>query len=257
MDWSRTKTIFIITFFLLNIFLSWQLVETHNMNQISMITEATIQEVLRENNVKIEVDLPEEESTGVLVVGKHLDLSPEEILASEEQEAELIDEHTIVAELKEPFPLTREDFSNELGTFLSTYVFEGDEYRFGGFDPEKNRVFLYQAYGDKTAYTLDDEPLILQLNEDLQIISYQQRFFQFEEQDGEEREMLSSLKAIEVLLNDQLIRPNQTVTNVQFGYYSFFNPTGDVQVFAPMWRVTVDGETYLVHAIGGSVQQLT
>ncbi|WP_332632449.1 two-component system regulatory protein YycI [Halalkalibacter flavus] len=257
MDWSRTKTIFIITFLLLNVFLSWQLIETHNMNQISMITEATIQEVLRENNVKIEIDLPEEDSSGLLVVGKHADLSQEEVPTLDAQELELIDKHTILSELEEPFPLTREDFLAELSTFLSTYVFEGDEYRFGGFDSGKNRVFLYQVFGDKTAYTLDDEPLILQLDEQLQIVSYQQRYFQFEEQDGEEREMLSSLKAIEVLLNDQLVRPNQTITNVQFGYYSFFSPTGDVQVFAPMWRVTVDGETYLVHAIGGSVQQLT
>jgi regulatory protein YycI of two-component signal transduction system YycFG len=257
MDWSRTKTIFIITFLLLNVFLSWQLIETHNMNQISMITEATIQEVLRENNVKIEIDLPEEDSSGLLVVGKHADLSQEEVPTLDAQELELIDKHTILSELEEPFPLSREDFSAELSTFLSTYVFEGDEYRFGGFDSGKNRVFLYQVFGDKTAYTLDDEPLILQLDEHLQIVSYQQRYFQFEEQDGEEREMLSSLKAIEVLLNDQLVRPNQTITNVQFGYYSFFSPTGDVQVFAPMWRVTVDGETYLVHAIGGSVQQLT
>ncbi|MDT8862801.1 two-component system regulatory protein YycI [Alkalihalobacillus sp. MEB130] len=257
MDWSRTKTIFIITFLLLNIFLTWQLIETHNMNQISLITEATIQEVLRENNVTIEIELPEEESPGLLVVGKQVELSLDDIPALDDQEIDYLDSHTILSELEEPFALTREGFASELPAFLSTYVFEGDNYRFGGFDSERNRVYLYQAYGEKTAYTLDDEPLVLQLDEHLQIISYQQRYFQFEQQDGEEREMLSSLKAIEVLLNDQLVRMNQTISDVQFGYYSFFSPTGDVQVFAPMWRIKVDGEEYLVHAIGGSVQQLT
>ncbi len=231
--------------------------ETHNVNQISMITEATIQEVLRENNVQIEVDLPEEESPGLLVVGKYIEIQTTDVPLDDNQKIELLDDYTILSQLIEPFALSRENFATELSTFLTSHVFKGETYRFGGFDSEKNRVTLYQMYGEKTAYTLEEEPLILQLDEDLQIVGYQQRHFQFEEQEGEEREILSSLKAIEVLLNDQLIRMNQTITNVQFGYYSFFSPTGDVQVFAPMWRVTVDGETYLVHAIGGSVQQLT
>ncbi|WP_332692337.1 two-component system regulatory protein YycI [Halalkalibacter lacteus] len=257
MDWNRTKTIFIITFLLLNIFLTWQLIETHNMNQISMITVANIQEVLRENNVTIETELPETDSPGLLVVGKNVVLSNEDIPNVEDQEINIIDERTILSVLEEPFVLSRENFSTELSTFLSTYVFQGVDYRFGGFDQVKNQVFLYQAYGEKTAYTFDDQPLILHLDDNLQIIGYQQKYLEFELQDGEEREMYSSLKAIEVLLNDQLVRMNQTITDVQFGYYSFFSPTGDVQVFAPMWRVTVDGDTYLVHAIGGTVQQLT
>ena len=83
-------------------------------------------------------------------------------------------------------------------------------------------------------------------------------YFEFEDLQGREREMMSSLKAIEVLLNEKIIEINDTVTNVEFGYYSFFSPQGDVQVFAPMWRVSLeDDHTYLVNAIEGTVQQLT
>ncbi|WP_227936921.1 two-component system regulatory protein YycI [Alkalihalobacillus deserti] len=257
MDWSRTKTIFIITFLFINVFLTWQLIETNNVNQISMITEATIQEVLKENNVTIENELPEEDLSGLLVIGKLLKLSLNQVPALEKQEVQLIDEYTAMSVLEEPFELPLEQISPVLETFLSTYIFEGDNYRFGGYDSEKNRVYLYQIYKGKMAYTLEDQPLILNLDNQQRVTSYQQRFFQFEDQEGEDREILSSLKAIEILLNDQLIRMNQTITNVQFGYYSFFSPTDDVQVFAPMWRVTVDGQIYLVHATGGTVQQLT
>jgi regulatory protein YycI of two-component signal transduction system YycFG len=257
MDWSKTKTIFIITFLFINIFLTWQLIETNNVNQISMITEATIQEVLKENNVTIENELPEGDLSGLLVIGKLLSLSINQIPALEKQDIKLMDEYTVLSMLEEPFELPRDQVTTTLETFLSTYVFEGDNYRLGGYDPEKNRVYLYQMYEDKMAYTFDDQPLILNLDDQQRVISYQQKFFQFEEQEGEVREILSSLKAIEILLNDQIVRMNQTITDVQFGYYSFFSPTGDVQVFAPMWRVTVDGEIYLVHAIGGTVQQLT
>jgi regulatory protein YycI of two-component signal transduction system YycFG len=257
MDWSRTKSIFIITFLFLNAFLSWQLVETHNVNQINMITVANIQEVLRENNVTIETELPEADSPGLLVVGKHVVLQAENIPNINGQEIDILDERTVLSVLEEPLALTQDDFSTDLSTFLSTYVYQGEDYRFGGYDQEKNQVFLYQTYEGKTAYTFDDQPLIIHLDDEFQIIGYQQKYFQFEVQEGEEREMYSSLKAIEVLLNDQLVRMNQTITDVQFGYYSFFSPTGDIQVFAPMWRVTVDDKTYLVHAINGTVQQLT
>ncbi|GAE34440.1 two-component system regulatory protein YycI [Halalkalibacter akibai] len=257
MDWSRTKTIFIITFLFINVFLTWQLIETHNVNQINMITEATIQERLRENNVTIEMELPEEDVSGLLIIGKLADLTVDNIPAIDEQDIQLVDEHTIVSVLDEPFELADEQQSEALNLFLNTYIFEGDRYRLGGYEHERNRVYLYQVHKDKTAYTLDDQPLILQLDDQQRIISYQQRYFQFEEQEGEDREIISSLKAVEILLNDQLVRMNQTITNVQFGYYSFISPTGDIQVFAPMWRVTVDGEIYLVHATGGTVQQLT
>ena len=48
MDWSRTKTIFIVTFLMLNIFLTWQLIETNNANKLTMIAEATTQETLNQ-----------------------------------------------------------------------------------------------------------------------------------------------------------------------------------------------------------------
>ncbi len=58
-------------------------------------------------------------------------------------------------------------------------------------------------------------------------------------------------------MNDQLLQRNDTITGIEFGYYSLINIRGDVQVFAPMWRITLDEHEYLVHAIGGTVQQLS
>lgn len=254
MDWSRTKTIFIVTFLMLNIFLTWQLIETNNANQISMITEATIQERLKQNNVTIDVELPEEELPGLHVIGKNVPLPDMSIPLLENQNAEILDDRVIFSVLDEPFVINREQFSTDLTAFLSTYIFKGNEYRYGRYDAETMQIFLYQTYEGKTAYTFGDEPLVLQLDDSQRIVSYQQSYFEFEELEGREREMLSSLKAIEVLLNDQLIGMNDTITNIEFGYYSFFSIQGDAQVFAPMWKVIVGEETYLVNAIEGSVQ---
>ncbi len=257
MDWNRTKTIFIVTFLMLNVFLTWQLIETNSANQISMITEATIQERLNQMNVTIDVELPEEELPGLHMIGKNASLTNATIPLFSNQDVEIVDDRMILSILDEPFELRSEQFSADLTMFLSTYIYEGDEYRYGGYDADTRQILLYQIYEGKTAYTFGDEPLILQLDESQRIVGYQQSYFEFEEQEGREREMLSSLKAIEVLLNDQIIGSNDSVTSIEFGYYSLFSPQGNVQVFAPMWRVIVDEEAYFVNAIEGSVQQFS
>lgn len=256
MDWNRTKTIFIVTFLLLNLFLTWQLVETNNANQMNLITEATIQEKLKENNVNIEVELKEVEISSPLIVGKSVPFEQDNLILANQQ-IDIVEERTIYSVLEKPFPLTNDQFDIDLQQFLTGYVYKGGDYRYDNYDPQTKKVTLYQSYEGKMAYTLEEGPLTLQLDDELQIISYEQRYFEFEEQPGKEPELLSSLKAIEKLWTDQLIGMNQTITDVQFGYYNFFSPAGDVQVFAPMWRVTVGEEIYLVHAINSSVQKLS
>lgn len=257
MNWSRTKSIFIVAFLILNVFLTWELIETNSANQLHLITEATIQERLDLNNVKIDIELPEEDLPGLHVIGRSTPLNDNVIAPLHNQDAMIIDERTIVSILDEPYDIDPKQFQQDIHSFLSSYIFRGNEYQYGRYDTDARQFLLYQTFEDKTAYTYGDEPLVLQLDDNQRIIGYEQSYYTFEEVEGREREILSSLKAIEILLNEQLIRMNSTVSNVQFGYYSFFSLQHDVQIFAPMWRVVVEGETYLVNAIEGSVQQLT
>ncbi|WP_017725829.1 two-component system regulatory protein YycI [Halalkalibacterium ligniniphilum] len=256
MNWNKAKTIFIITFLFLNVFLTWQLIEKDNANQVSMITEATIQERLDENQVTIAIDLPEVSLPGVHVIGKTIPWTEEMVANLGNQEVEIKEDGTLVSVLDEPYPLSEENQTMEIQTFLNTYVKNGSEYRIGEWDSNLKQLHLYQNYEGKTTYTYEDDQLILQLDDEQQIVGYQQSLLEFS-QHGREHEMLSSLKAIEVLMNDHIIGMNDTITTVEFGYYSFFSPQGDVQVFAPMWRIGVDDEIYLVNAIEWSIQQLT
>ena len=57
MDWSRAKTIFIITFLLLDIFLIQQLISQRNENTFDTIEETTIDERLEAQNIQV-IDLP-------------------------------------------------------------------------------------------------------------------------------------------------------------------------------------------------------
>ncbi len=144
MNWSRTKTIFIFTFLFLNFFLGWQLLEKYNANQLSMITEATIQDRLKDNNITINVDLPEEGRTGVHIVGKYIDFSEDEVQDLPNQQVQLLQDDTmIVSLLDEPYPLSEneDEMREELSRFLVTYVIEGSKYQIGSLDSSADQFF--------------------------------------------------------------------------------------------------------------------
>ena len=51
MDWNKTKSIFIMVFFVLDIFLLYQFLEKKDNYQFEYITEATIEDRLQENEI--------------------------------------------------------------------------------------------------------------------------------------------------------------------------------------------------------------
>ena len=51
MDWSKTKSIFIIVFFVLDIFLLYQFLEKKDNYQFEYFAEATIEDRLQENEI--------------------------------------------------------------------------------------------------------------------------------------------------------------------------------------------------------------
>ena len=59
MDWSKTKTIFIITFLILDCFLGYQFMEKRNSSQLDVLLEATIEDQLKANGITY-VQLPKE-----------------------------------------------------------------------------------------------------------------------------------------------------------------------------------------------------
>lgn len=253
MDWSRTKSIFIITFLLLNLFLAFQLKEKNSANQISLITEAPMQEVLSQMNVVIEEELVDEQQEGSHIVAKKMPIEDFMLNLSNNQEIMELDETTFKSVLKRPFPLNENQFQDNLKQFLTMYVSKSNHYTFGRYDEGKRAIYMMQVHDDKAMNSPDDAPLILSLDHEKRIVSYEQSLFEVDEA-GEAQEFLSALKAIEVLLNEKVIAVNDTISSIDLSYYSFFRPQGDVQVFAPMWQIRINETDYLVNAIDGLIQ---
>ncbi|BAB07743.1 two-component system regulatory protein YycI [Halalkalibacterium halodurans] len=262
MDWSRTKSIFIVIFLLINLFLTWQLLDKKSANQIAILNESSIQEILNDNNISIHVELPEIKPSGLHLVGKKQEWTQAmvDVVPLPADNLSFPEPTRLVATLDEPYPISDQNMGQQLRSFVNTYVLNGSAYQFGAFDQDNRRLPLYQQYEGFTTYTYEDGQLVLNFNEKQEIIGYEQSILEFEEH-GREHDLMSSLRAIEGLYTDQLLRMNQAVTAIEFGYHSLVHQEGAIQVFAPMWQITVvdeqEGEqnTYLINAIGGEIIQ--
>lgn len=263
MDWSNAKTIFIITFLLLNIFLGYQLNEKKSASNINLLAEATLQERLSEMNITIAVDLHEEQLTGTYISGS-TEISLETIITSEKlnQEVKKVEDEFVTVLLVEPFTLIQGDQGIHIQAkdFVSQHIVNGKEYRFSHYDEELKRIYFYQTYEGKKVdnYESGRFPLMLQLNENKQVVFYEQNYLTIQpiHPQGKEQEVISSIKAIEKLFNEQLVPPDSKISKVELSYYSFFKPHGEVQVFAPMWNIGVNDQIYYVNAIDGAIQNI-
>lgn len=267
MDWSRTKTIFIVTFLLLNSFLVYQLMEKRAGSQLNVRAEATIEERMSEMNITVTEDLPEDMEEISHIVGQVVDIEEEVSGIVGEENVEENEENDLVeVSLEEPYDTpegpynneaTREAFNESVINFVENNVYEGEEYVYGEWDDENREMHFYQTFEDAPIYTSEENQLVLRFNEDTQITGYSQIFLELQEQD-DKKDMFLPYLAIERLLNENLITFNDSVTEVEIGYFNFFSPIGNSRVFSPMYQITInDDEEYLVNAIDGAIQEMT
>ncbi|SFP89612.1 two-component system regulatory protein YycI [Salibacterium halotolerans] len=253
MDWSRTKTIFILAFLLLNTFLLQQMVEQQSQSELNVRAQNSTEEELNAKNITVTDDLPAERDEISHIVGESIDIEEEVSRQAGEENVSTLDSNFVEVTLQNTYAVSGEA---DIQNFLDQQVWNGSEYAIEEINEEEGQVLLNQVYEDKTTVTYDENPLVLFLNDDNEIESYIQSYMEFEE-GGEQKDMLSTYGAIDRLLTENILSNNDEVNEVELRYYSLFAPEGSNQVMAPMYRMEVNGESeYLVNAIGGTVRTL-
>ncbi|WP_078593355.1 two-component system regulatory protein YycI [Evansella clarkii] len=259
MDWSRTKTIFIITFLFLNVFLGYQFAEIRSAENIGVQTESTFQDLIEEYNIEFEIEEAEETLTGSPISGIPRGI-PLNVLEEEyaSQSAELINE-TLHSVLETPYQLTENDISGSVNAFLEQYVYSGQEYHLAGFNEEEGYLGLHQTYEGRPIghYEAGPDHIRLMVNEELEITDYYQTYMVFNEE-GQEEDLLTPQQVIEILINNNYISEldNAVIREAMLGYYSLLETRADFRFYIPMWRIRVNDEFFYISAIEGEVQPI-
>ncbi|TMW72032.1 two-component system regulatory protein YycI [Alteribacter natronophilus] len=262
MDWSRAKTILIITFLCLNAFLIFQLIEKRNVNHMSVMAQDdhSFQQQLGHRNIELQLDDPEVNVESRYISGNGQQFGDEQQQAITEE----LDDQTvefrrngqlIESELDEPYELTGLDTALSAEAFMSDYLYMGDEYEFASYEDNEEGGGVIRAYqtfeGETLRYRDHEAHVVLELNDDGLITGYRQRYMNFSPQVAPE--LITPIEAVRVVVTEYGI-VDAVIDEAELGHYNITPANMDApEYYAPMWRISVDGDYFYVNAHNSEV----
>ncbi|WP_042464218.1 two-component system regulatory protein YycI [Neobacillus dielmonensis] len=254
MDWSRIKTIFIITFLILDVYLLFQFMKSRDVNNYEIYTEATVEQQLKDDQISYG-ELPTVQIKAQYLSAKPKEFTKNDLGKLKSQMVTLSDSGTTLqAILDKPYQLSEKVEPSEVQDFLRENVLNGEKYLFWKTNEKKNTITCYQQYENAPLYQNINGMITLEFNADHQIISYQQTYLgDILKMSSKEEEILTALKAIETLHQKGDLKPKSKITKVELGYSTLVQLAAS-QVLAPTWRVVVnDKESLYVNAFEGKI----
>jgi len=258
-EWSNAKTIFIITFLILNLFLTYQFNEKRNRSELDIITEASIEERLAAEEISYK-DLPKDPKESMYISGKPKFFDEESIKKLKNQEVNIDNPALLHSVIEQPFKLSNSvtEADPKIQQFLREYVLESDSYKLWNIDEENGTILFFQHYEDHIFYNTSNYIsglLLINFNQNQEIVSYQQTMLvDFEEY--ENKEIIPALKALEFLYQNDYLKSGSEITKVELGYYPL-EQLSESQILAPTWHIIVNGKTdYYVNAFEGQIFEI-
>lgn len=256
-DWSRTKTIFIVTFFVLDLFLGFQLYQKQSENQFDYISESSVK--VEDQLKQMEITYPELPSVPkklAHIIGETYTFSDEDMKEIESDDATVRtteDNKKLLITYDEPKPII--GTKSEAKSLLGSQVLFSDDYVYSEYLSRKGKELVFiQTYENSPIYQKEDSingQIMIQLNEDGEITSFSQTYLDTNEQ-GKKQEILTAIKAINQLFNKNKLARKDQITWIELGYFSLIE--GETQVLAPTWLIEVNEERhYYVNAISGLI----
>lgn len=260
MDWSRIKSIFIMTFLILNIYLLNEFYKIYVSSQYDYMYEASFENKLKTEEIEY-VELPKN-----IKKDNYISATPKKFVKEELEkildttfkgQAVTIKNETILESvLEKPLKINENPSPEELAPFLKNNVFQGEQYRYWNINPTERTITFYQQLQGKVLYKNISGELTLYMNDKNEIVAYKQTLLEDFEVYSEDENILQPIKAIETLYENGELPFGSKITNVELGYYTLVHLTSS-QLLTPVWRFIVNGEEDLfVNAVEGQIIQL-
>lgn len=252
MDWSKIKTIFILTFLALDIYLLYEFFKLLDTNKYEFIAETSFEEKLAADRIKY-VELPKNVGKEAYMSAKPKQFDKEELEKIKGIHFSIIDGNVLQVEFEEPIKLSNDYEISELNAFVKNNIVAGEQYQYFGKSDKGHLITYYQQYQNKTFYKNKNGKLILHINDENEIFSYTQTMLEEVETQSEKLEVLPPLKAIETLYDNGVLQPKTKITKVELGYFTLVQLTAS-QVLTPTWHFVVeDKEDLFVNAFEGQI----
>ncbi|CAG9622907.1 two-component system regulatory protein YycI [Sutcliffiella rhizosphaerae] len=257
MDWRKTKTIFIITFLVLNVYLGQKILEKRERNQLDFLAEATMEEQFEADEITY-AELPKAPSKDSYISGRSYVFTDDDVkeLDGKDQIVERVDETKLKGIWKEPIPFT-DTTVTRINTFFQEQILFADQYTFWGQDALTNSLIFYQQFNGKHIYRNSSGMVTIYLNELMEMVSYEQTFITDLEEMDVEQDIISAFTAISNLYESGDLRTGHHVGHMELGYYTLVDSdysSSHVHVLIPTWHIVLNQEQDIfVNAFEGSI----
>lgn len=255
MDWSRLKSIFIIAFLILDIFLLTQLLNKERINELEVKTDVTLEENLKNADIDYS-NIPKETLADQYMSANTKMFTAEELGKLEHQAPKVVDGTMIHSELKMPVKIGKNKDTTELDQFVKNEVLFGEQYVFGNYNEASGTITYYQKYQEKPFFINKSARLEFKVNKSGEVQSYEQTMLEKIEPISEKEEVLPAIQAVDAIYRNRLMKPGSKVVKAEMGYYTVVNMEA-TQVLTPTWCIVVEHEKekeqLLVNAFEGQV----
>jgi regulatory protein YycI of two-component signal transduction system YycFG len=183
-DWSKIKTIFIVAFLLLDFYLIYEYTQLKKDNEQfeTEEPETPISKTLALDGIKYDEDkFPTNVEKGQYLTAKSMTFSDEDVEGLEKdrlsgQSIRVQDSTMLQSILEKPIKLSDDFKKEELADYIKNNILNGDQYVF--WEKKDNTITYYQQYNGKTLYHNLKGELTFLVNEENNIVSYNQTYLQ-------------------------------------------------------------------------------
>ena len=261
MDWSKTKSIFIGVFLILNVFLYSQYLNTYNEAQkLELLgTSIDIEARLKEENITY-ATLAERVETAPYISAKVKKYTLEDLPTNSNQNYILVGDDKLVVTFKVPIKLASTKQEETLNDFLRQYVYEGQSFELWEIDEEARTATFFQHFNGRVLYYNENGKVKIYWNENGEVLKYEQSMLENIEEIKQNESILLPIQVLQTLYAKNLLKPDSHITTVKLGYSTLIRVTP--QVLTPTWKVRVqtsngEEEQYFVNAIDGKLIDIT
>lgn len=249
MQWGQIKTLFIICFLILNIFLIKQLIDRQD-EEIRFIPVTTREDELKFNINGLE-NLSDENYSAPLVHTQNYNYNlraKEEIEALPDQQVVVVDNAYLYSRFNQPVAFDFGDPESD----LETYVLNGDRYTYWGELDLANVLVFFQEMEHPIFYNTN-AILLIYLNSEGQMTQYTQSQLRIVGSPDDGRSLIKQYDAIYRLYHHfKELVTGDVVTDVALGYHNLVSLPNGEMILNPTWDIQVNHlDHHFVNAIDG------
>src|SRR5699024_1020580 len=176
MQWSQIKTLFILCFLVLNIYLLYLVIDKQKEADIGIIEreDTTIEEQLESEDITYG-DLPEvkDEEPFLSVEQKNFDREDASSLDKfSNQDAAIIDKNIIISVFDNPIQLPSNATDQTILSLLKDDILYPEEYDFWGWNKEYNVLVFFQKKNERPIYFNRGGMVLFFLNKENEVSGY-------------------------------------------------------------------------------------